>query len=71
MPEEVERVFFIRSMLVLLNDMGLSGEICRQYKVSADDLELLAFIEAGLIALRPDPQPQGGRHGDSTDSDTG
>ncbi|MEA5113214.1 MAG: hypothetical protein VB050_04235 [Geobacteraceae bacterium] len=56
MPDEVQRVFAIRSILILLKEMNLASEVCRIYEVSAEDLDMLAFIESELQKMEPEPE---------------
>lgn len=56
LPDEVQRVFAIRSILILLKEMNLASEVCRIYEVSAEDLDMLAFIESELQKMEPEPE---------------
>lgn len=48
-------------MLVTLAPMGLSDRVCKQYKVTCEELELLAIIEEEIAQLvkKNDPDTAG------------
>jgi len=39
-------------MLIMLGEIGLGANICKEYEVARDDLDLLAFVESECRQLQ-------------------